>query len=105
MRWLAIVLALALVCPAAAQEAQVIGIGAMDCRQTIDLIGGREFKLQLASWINGYFTAREASTPGRDLQRVNLDTSAGDVHAYCARHPDDYIVDAATHMYEALPRK
>lgn len=104
MRRLAIVLALAFACPAAAQEAQVIGIGAMDCRQTIDLIGGREFNVQLASWINGYFTAREVATPGGDLQRVNLDTIAGDVHAYCARHPDDYIVNATAHMYEALPR-
>jgi hypothetical protein len=109
LKQFAITLALAVACPAAAQQTQVIGIGAMDCRQTVELIDGRDFKIQLASWINGYFSGinqgrLDADSVMRDLRSVNLDTSAADVYAYCARHPDEFIVNAAKDIYLKLPK-
>lgn len=107
MKVFAILMSLAVTSPAAAQGplSQVLGMGAMDCRQTVELIGSKEFKIQLASWMNGYFSGLESGAPSRDLKGVNLDTTAADVYGYCARNPHGYVVEAAKLMYMALPRK
>jgi hypothetical protein len=108
MKAYAIAMALA-VSPAAAQETQVIGIGAIECRKTLELIDGKPFKIQLASWINGYFSGLnqgrlDADSVMHDLRSVNLNTSSADVYAYCARHPDEFVVNAAKDMYLKLPK-
>ncbi len=109
MKAYAIVMALVAVSPVVAQETQVIGIGAIECRNTLELIDSKPFKTQLAAWINGYFSGLnqgrlDADSVKHDLRSVNLDTSSADVYAYCARHPDEFVVHAAKDMYLKLPK-
>lgn len=77
--------------------------------KTSELIDSKPFKIMLASWINGYFSGLnqgrlDADSMKHDLRRVNPDTSSVDVYAHCARHPDEFVVNAAKDMYLKLPK-
>jgi hypothetical protein len=107
MKAYAILMMLVAVSPVDAQETQVIGIGTIECCKTLE----RQQAVQNTVGVMDYRYCSElslghldADSVKHDLRSVNLDTSSDDVDAYCARHPDEFVVNAAKDMYLKLPK-
>jgi hypothetical protein len=86
MCWLMIV--------AAVQQAQAqitVDVAKVTCRQF--LIGKIATPRVVAAWLSGYYNGKRGTTM---FERGDMEANVGKLEAYCRKHHDTSVMDAAT---------